>query len=153
MWGGGAAQAHRRRHAAMVTTAEFREVSAARSERRSMELSMLQLPSGAAARRAGGAARRGAHAALRQHSVMLSDLELGQLEQLREAAAAYHPGAAAPKQLVGAPGGGHRPRSAAGTRGAVTNPARAQANFTAVAHLYHANSNRSSVAWEAGLRR
>ena len=52
-----------------------------------------------------------------------------------------------------APGGGHRPRSAAGTRGAVTNPARAQANFTAVAHLYHANSNRSSVAWEAGLRR
>ena len=82
---------------------------------------------------------------------MLSDTELAQLEQLREAAAAYHPGAAASEQLVGAPGGGHRPRSGGGTRGAATNPA--QSNFTAVAHLYHANSNRSSVAWEAGLRR
>lgn len=149
MWGGGAAQGHRRRHAAMVTTAEFREVSAARSERRAME---VQLPSGGAAARprSGDAARRDARATLRQHSVMLSDPELSQLGQLREAAAAYHPSYMATvseRQLVR---GGDRPRSAGGRR---SDGERSQANFTAVAHLYHANSNRSSVAWEAGLRR
>ena len=69
MWGGGAAQAHRRRHAAMVTTAEFREVSAARSERRGMGPGMLQLSSGAAVRTSADGARREARAALRQHSV------------------------------------------------------------------------------------
>ena len=132
-------------------------MSAARSERRPIDASMLRLPSGTAAARTGGdAARRDARAALRQHSVMLSDLELAQLEQLREAAAAYHPGAAATEQpAVYPPGGGQRApggvRGGGVSRGGASNPA--HSNFTAVAHLFHGNSNSSSVAWEAGLRR
>ena len=79
---------------------------------------------------------------------MLNDFELAQLKQLREGAAAA-PGATPEQQLVGAHGGGHRPRSCTGR--IATDPA--QQNFTAVAHLYHNSSNCSSVAWEAGLRR
>ena len=87
---------------------------------------------------------------------MLSDHELAQLFQLRESPAAA-PGATA-SQLVGAAYGAagltsHRPRSGSsyGSSGPAADPA--QRNFTAVAHLFHSNSNRSSVAWEAGLRR
>ena len=43
--------------------------------------------------------------------------------------------------------------SRVGAGGAVAGDDRAHKNFNAVAHLYHGNSNRASVAWEAGLRR
>ena len=131
------ARGRRRRHATMVTTAEFREITAARAEQR--DLAPLPLSSSAAARRADEAGRRDARAALRSHSVMLSDVELDQLDQLRAQA-----------DPAGNSGGDGTGRRSDGGDGDAADPSKA--NFSAVHHLYHQSSNRASVAWESGLR-
>ena len=137
------ARGRRRRHATMVTTAEFREITAARAEQRG--LAPLPLSTSAAARRADEAGRRDARAALRSHSVMLSDVELDQLDQLR--AQADPAGSGAGADGIGRRGDG----DGDGADGDGADPSKAH-HFSAVHHLYHQSSNRASVAWESGLR-